>query len=430
MLRDDNDNDDDQLTLRQPEPGDAPTLLRWRSDPENGRLLMWRTSARTSGDVDAWIARRTGDPQGSFAIVARREQPIGFVQLTRIDRVDGHAYLGLLIDPDRRCQGAASRALLLMEERARVMGLRKLMLEVLGHNAQALRFWSKRGYCLVGSLRRHHEHDGKHHDVVLLEKMLWQSESGAAVEAPARAPLPMANQADLIRRMASDPEVRDLTTRLLALMGQYKYAYNWAWYGRPIIQLPQDVMAMQMLILDQKPDLIIETGIAHGGSLVFCASMLELLGEGQVLGVDIDIRAHNRVEIEAHPLAHRIAMLEGSSIDPAVAQAVHTRARAARKIMVCLDSNHTADHVARELALYAPLVTPGQHLVVFDTAIEDLPASSFPDRPWGPGNSPKTAVRAFLEQSPWFQIDRELEARLLFTVAPDGYLKRIAWPPT
>lgn len=237
---------------------------------------------------------------------------------------------------------------------------------------------------------------------------------------------PVPNDPSLIQAMAADPEVKDLRARMLSLMGKYKYAYNWTWYGRPIIQLPQDVMAMQTLILEEKPDLIIETGIAHGGSLIFSASMLQILGEGEVLGIDVDIRPHNRQAIEAHPLAKRISMIQGSSIDTSVAEQVRSRARAAKRVMVCLDSNHTADHVARELQLYAPLVTPGQHLVVFDTAIEYLPASDFTDRSWGPGNSPLTAVRTFLEAHPSFVIDRELEARLLFSVAPEGYLKRIA----
>lgn len=237
---------------------------------------------------------------------------------------------------------------------------------------------------------------------------------------------PIPNDASLIQAMAADPEVKELRDRLLSLMGKYKYSYNWTWYGRPIIQLPQDVMAMQTLILEEKPDLIIETGIAHGGSLVLSASLLEILGEGEVLGIDVDIRAHNRQAIETHPLARRISMIQGSSIDAEIADKVRARARSAKRIMVCLDSNHTADHVAHELELYAPLVTVGQHLVVFDTAIENLPASDFGDRSWGPGNSPMTAVHAFLKNNPSFAIDRELEARLLFSVAPEGYLKRIA----
>jgi cephalosporin hydroxylase len=234
----------------------------------------------------------------------------------------------------------------------------------------------------------------------------------------------VANDTSNIQAMQADSELKALGQRLLTLMVKYKYAYNWTWYGRPIIQLPQDIMAVQTLVLAERPDLIIETGVAHGGSLILSASLLELLGEGRVVGVDIDIRAHNRVEIEKHPLSHRISLIQGSSIDPAIVDRVRAMAASAKRVMVFLDSNHTADHVAAELEAYAPLVTPGQHLVVFDTAVEDLPAS--PDRPWGPGNSPKTAVRSFLQKNPSFVIDEELEARLLFTVAPEGYLKRIS----
>jgi cephalosporin hydroxylase len=235
---------------------------------------------------------------------------------------------------------------------------------------------------------------------------------------------PIPNDPALIQAMEADPEVQSLRRRLFSLMGKYRYAYNWTWYGRPIIQLPSDVMAMQMLVLEHQPDLIVETGVAHGGSLVFYASLMEILGEGRILGIDIDIREANRRALDDHPLRRRIDLLEGSSIDPTVVAEVTRLAASARRVFVCLDSNHTADHVARELELYAPLVTRGGYLVVFDTAIEDMPQSAFPDRPWGPGNSPKTAVRAFLASHPEFVVDQELERRLLFTVAPEGYLRR------
>ena len=234
---------------------------------------------------------------------------------------------------------------------------------------------------------------------------------------------PVPNDPGLIEAMAVDEEVAELRRRIELLMGRYRYAHNWTWYGRPLIQLPSDVMAMQMLILEQRPDLIIETGVAHGGSLVFYASMLELLGEGHVVGIDVEIRDHNRHAIETHPLKKRITLIEGSSTDETVVARAARHADGARRVFVCLDSNHTADHVTRELALYAPLVTPGGYLVVFDTLIDDLPASEFPDRPWGPGNGPKTAVHRFLRDNPRFVIDRELEQRLLFTAAPDGYLR-------
>jgi len=220
-----------------------------------------------------------------------------------------------------------------------------------------------------------------------------------------------------------------------------KYSYNFKWLGRPIIQYPQDMIAMQELIWQIKPNLILETGIAHGGSLIMSASLLTLLDycdavdAGQtldpaqprrkVLGLDIDIRAHNRAAIEAHPLAGRIEMIEGSSIAPAVIKQVKQRAKDYDRILVCLDSNHTHDHVLAELEAYAPLVTQGSYCVVFDTIIEDLPAGSFPDRPWDKGNNPKTAVWEYLKTHPEFEIDHEIDDKLLISVAPCGFLKRI-----
>jgi len=220
-----------------------------------------------------------------------------------------------------------------------------------------------------------------------------------------------------------------------------KYSYNFFWQGRPIIQYPQDIIAMQELIWQIKPDLIIETGIAHGGSLIFSASMLTLLDycdaaeqgktldtkrpERQVIGLDIDIRAHNRAAIEAHPMANRISLIEGSSVDPEIIARVHAMADGHQRILVCLDSNHTHDHVLAELEAYAPLVTPGSYCVVFDTIIEDLPADMFPNRPWGPGDNPKTAVHQYLKTHLEFEIDKQIDHKLLISVAPDGYLKRL-----
>ncbi|MBU6307699.1 MAG: cephalosporin hydroxylase, partial [Bacteroidetes bacterium] len=220
----------------------------------------------------------------------------------------------------------------------------------------------------------------------------------------------------------------------------YKYPYNFEFLGRPIIQYPQDIVAMQELIWETKPDLIIETGIAHGGSLVMNASMLALLdmcdavetgvtlnpfeSRRKVLGIDIDIRAHNRAAIEAHPMAARIQMIQGSSIEPEIVEQVRLVAKGYERILVCLDSNHTHDHVLAELQAYAPLTSVGSYCVVFDTIVEDMPADMFPDRPWAPGNNPKTAVREYLKTHPEFEIDKSIQHKLLITVAPDGYLKR------
>jgi cephalosporin hydroxylase len=209
------------------------------------------------------------------------------------------------------------------------------------------------------------------------------------------------------------------------------YTYNFTWMGRPIIQLPQDIIAMQEIIWDVKPDMIVETGIAHGGSLIFSASMLTLLeacGEienGQVLGIDIDIREHNRKAIEAHPMSKKIMMFQGSSIDDDMIIKVHEFAKKGKKILVCLDSNHTHEHVLAELKAYAPLVSVGSYCVVFDTLIEDLPEDIFNNRPWGKRNNPKTAVWEFLKENDDFVLDKDIENKLLITVAPDGYLMRV-----
>lgn len=222
------------------------------------------------------------------------------------------------------------------------------------------------------------------------------------------------------------------------------YSYNFSWLGRPIIQNPTDIMAMQEIIWEVKPDLIIETGIAHGGSLIFSASMLELNAvcggdtDAQVMGIDIDIRTHNRKAIEEHPMSKRITMIEGSSIAPEVVEQVKKMAEDKKQILICMDSNHTHDHVLAELEAYAPLTSVGSYCIVFDTFVEDMPADMFPDRPWGPGNNPKTAVWEYLRNlkeegrsatdgtSLAFEVDKRIENKLLITVAPDGYLKRVA----
>ena len=210
-----------------------------------------------------------------------------------------------------------------------------------------------------------------------------------------------------------------------------KYSYNFSWMGRPIIQYPQDVFAMQELIWSIQPDLIIETGIAHGGSLIFSASMLELNAvcggpaDAEVIAVDIDIRSHNREAIEAHPMFKRISMIQGSSVAPEIVEQIRQLAATKQRVLVCLDSNHTHEHVLAELLAYAPLTSPGSYCVVFDTLIEDMPKSMYPDRPWGPGDNPKTAVKEFLSTHPEFEIDTRIDNKLLISVAPQGYLKRV-----
>lgn len=229
-----------------------------------------------------------------------------------------------------------------------------------------------------------------------------------------------------IKKLGSHPYLRSLSNQWIADVSRHKYTYNFSWLGRPIIQFPQDIIAMQEVIWRVKPDLIIETGIARGGSLIFYASLLQLIGgEGHVLGIDIDIREHNRVEIERHPLFKRITMIQGSSVDRRVVEKVRQSAGGKKKVLVILDSNHTHEHVQKELELYSPFVTKGSYLVVFDTIIEDLPEDFFPDRPWRRGNNPKTAVLEFLNTNDRFVIDQKIENKLLITTAPGGYLRCI-----
>lgn len=264
------------------------------------------------------------------------------------------------------------------------------------------------------------------------------------------------NLADMIatgiRAQLDDTGSYDLSRRFVADTARFRYTYRFSWLGRPIIQYPQDMVAMQELIWQIKPDLIIETGIAHGGSLIMSASMLALLDyceaveagktlnpqatRRRVLGIDIDIRPHNRAAIEAQPMSHRIDMIQGSSIAPGIIAQVHEIAKGYQRVLVCLDSNHTHEHVLAELEAYAPLTSKDSYCTVFDTVIEDLPDEMFPDRPWGKGNNPKTAVWEYLRRlkeegrkatdgAPLaFEIDKAIENKLLITVAPDGYLRR------
>jgi cephalosporin hydroxylase len=236
---------------------------------------------------------------------------------------------------------------------------------------------------------------------------------------------------ELIGSNAQNKVLQDVAHDFFKKSAEVNYSYNFSWLGRPIIQYPQDMIALQEIIWEVKPDMIIETGIAHGGSLIFSASMLTLLeacGEienGQVLGIDIDIREHNKKAIEAHPLSKKITMLQGSSIDKEMIAKVQEFAQKGKRILVILDSNHTHEHVLAELRAYASLVSLESYCIVFDTIIEDMPEGSFPERPWDKGDNPKTAVWEYLKESDEFVIDKNIENKLLITVAPDGYLKRV-----
>lgn len=239
-----------------------------------------------------------------------------------------------------------------------------------------------------------------------------------------------------ISRQSVDSAIVVSAKDFFARSHQLQYSYNFTWFGRPIIQYPQDIAAFQEVVDRVRPDLIVETGIAHGGSLVLSASLLCLLDvmEGldprqsprRVVGVDIDIRSHNRMALDDHPLRFKMDLIEGSSIDPEIIKKVRGHADGIERVLVSLDSNHTHQHVLAELNAYADLVSVGSYCIVFDTVIEDLPVGSFPDRPWDVGNNPKTAVQEWIMSRPDFEIDKDMDSKLLISVAPDGYLRRVS----
>lgn len=249
-----------------------------------------------------------------------------------------------------------------------------------------------------------------------------------------------AERAQRLQEYQSDTAFQGLSRQWLKESMERKYVYNFDWMGRPIIQYPQDMVGVQELIWQVRPDLIIETGIAHGGSLILSASLLAMLdmcdaiesgatinprhSQRKVIGIDIDIREHNRAAIEAHPMASRIQMFQGSSIDPDLVAQVKEAAKGFKTVMVFLDSMHSHAHVLGELDAYAPLVTPGSYCVVFDTYVEDMPAKFFPDRPWDVGDNPKTATRQWMVSHPEFMVDRDIESKLMVTVTPEGFLRR------
>ena len=226
-------------------------------------------------------------------------------------------------------------------------------------------------------------------------------------------------------RMAADEKVAAEALVLNIAADRHDWSYQWSWLGLPVIQMPPDIVVLQEIIWEARPQLVIETGIARGGSLALYASILELLGEGEVLAIDIDIRAHNRQAIETHPLARRIRMIEGSSLDPEVIAEVDGAAAEAERVMVVLDSSHTHEHVLGELRAYTPLVTVGQFLVVADTFVERIPPQEHRPRAWGPGDNPATALEEWLAESDGFEPDPFVNAKLLLTASPGGYLRRL-----
>jgi cephalosporin hydroxylase len=224
--------------------------------------------------------------------------------------------------------------------------------------------------------------------------------------------------------MGADAALAAQALALLVAADAYDYSYQWTWLGVPIIQMPPDIVSLQEIVWSRKPQLIIETGVARGGSVIFFASLLQLIGEGTVVGIDIDIRPHNRHSIESHPLAQRVTLIQGSSTDPVIVDRVREMATGIERVMVVLDSNHTHEHVLDELRAYSEFVTPGQYIVVADTMIENMPPRRHRSRPWGPGNSPMSAVREFLAADSRYEVDHSVDSKMLLTASPGGFLRR------
>jgi cephalosporin hydroxylase len=229
-----------------------------------------------------------------------------------------------------------------------------------------------------------------------------------------------------IKSFTVDEEFREATSKWRAMALERKYMNNFSWLGRPLIQFPGDVMAVQELIFAIRPTVVIETGVAHGGSLILSSSMLKLNGiDGKVIGVDIEIRPHNRDAIQNHRHSDLITLYEGSSTDPKIVEQIKSNVSPADTVMVFLDSNHTHDHVLAELNAYSDMVSVGSYLVVFDTHVEDMPDDYvWLNRPWGKGNNPKTAVLEWIKNNDNFEIDNDIENQVLITSAPDGFLYR------
>lgn len=228
-----------------------------------------------------------------------------------------------------------------------------------------------------------------------------------------------------IARIAADERFSRICEEWTVRSSQLKYSYNFEWLGLPIIQLPQDIIAMQELIWRIKPDVIIETGIARGGSAVFYASLLKLIGKGKVISIECELREANRAALANHPMSGLIEIIDGDSVSADTLAMLRARLEPDDVIMVCLDSNHSHDHVLKELELYSPLVTPGSYIVVFDTIVEFLPEPEQKTRPWGKGDNPLTAVQAFLAGNDDFVVDENLTRKLGVSYAPSGYLERI-----
>lgn len=228
--------------------------------------------------------------------------------------------------------------------------------------------------------------------------------------------------------LGRDKELFDRSLELVLELDRFDYSYLWTWLGVPIIQMPADVMATQEVIWTTKPDIIIETGVARGGSVLFMASILELIGKGRVIGIDIDIRPHNRASIESHPMSKRVSLIEGPSDTSETLERVKALIPEGASVMVVLDSDHSRDHVLAELRTYGPLVTKGCYLVVADTLVGYVDEANAPrkrSKVWFKGNEPLSALNDYLKETDRFEVDPVINGKLVISSSPGGYLRCI-----
>ena len=227
-------------------------------------------------------------------------------------------------------------------------------------------------------------------------------------------------------KMNRDASLSGEAKKVLSDADHYHWVHQTSWMGEPILNLPQDMFAMQEIIYRTRPDFIVESGVAWGGSLLFYSTLMEILGGKLIIGIDVFIPDDLKERIGSHEkLSKRIRWINDSSTSEETLSKVKEIVGDSRKVLVFLDSDHTHEHVLTELNLYAPLIGKGQYIICGDTIVEDVPEQKHRPRAWGPGNNPKTALMSFLDQNDRFEVDQNLENKLLFTCNPGGYLKCI-----
>ncbi len=232
--------------------------------------------------------------------------------------------------------------------------------------------------------------------------------------------------ADKIKNATSlgkDEELQKLALELIEKSDKHYHAYQWTWLDLPIIQSTEDILAAQELVWKVKPDVIIETGIAWGGSIVFYASLLQLIGKGKIVGIDVALPQKNIDKIMSYPFSDRIELIQGSAVDQSIVDLAASHIKEGQTVMLMLDSNHTHEHVLKELEMYSHLVTKDSYIIVSDTIVEDIPTQEHRPRPWGPGDNPKTAVNAFLKGNDRFVLDEYYNNKILVTFDKGGYLR-------